>query len=119
MRTISLLVGLAALTACSSDETVAGFAGTDRSWKSVEDPSLTLRFKSGGRVKGSTSCGDFAGEQTAPYPWFDLLIQRMPASPCDIDVLQLTTMTQSEVSGDTLLLSNDSGVSREFNAVQE
>ncbi len=80
---------------------------------------MTLRFQSGGRVKGSTPCGDFAAEQTAPYPWFDLNVLKMPGAPCDIDVLQLTTMTQSEVSGDTLLLSNDSGISLGFQAVQE
>jgi hypothetical protein len=119
MRFLFSALCVTALTACASDETVAGFAGTDRAWKSAGDTGIVLRFQSGGRVKGSSPCGDFAGEQTAPYPWFDLLVQKMPGSPCDIDVLQLTTMTQSEVSGDTLLLSNDSGISLEFRAVQE
>lgn len=119
MRALLTLVGIAALTGCASDETVAGFTGTDRSWEAAGDATMSLRFQSGGRVKGSTPCGDFTGEQTAPYPWFDLNILKLPASPCDIDVLQLTTMTQSEVSGDKLLLSNDSGISLEFQAVQK
>jgi hypothetical protein len=119
MRILLTLTSFAILTACASDETVAGFTGTDRTWKSTGVPGLSLRFQSGGRVKGSTPCGDFAGEQTAPYPWFDLSVSKTPASPCNVDVLQLTTMTQSEVSGDTLLLSNDSGISLEFRAVQE
>ena len=95
MRTILLMLGFVALTACASDETVAGFTGTDRTWRSADDPSLTLRFQ------------------------FDLLILKMPDAPCNIDVLQLSTMTQSEVSGDILILSSDSGVSLEFQAVPE
>ena len=119
MRLFLTLISLAVLVACASDETVAGFTGTDRTWKATDDSGLSLRFQSGGRLKGSSPCGDFAGEQTAPYPWFDLLVLKAPASPCDIDVLELTAMTQSEVSGDTLLLSNDAGISLEFRAVQE
>ena len=119
MRTTLTFIGFLMLVACASDETVAGFTGTDRTWKATGDSGLSLRFQSGGRVKGSSPCGDFAGEQTAPYPWFDLRVLKTPASPCNVDVLQLTTMTQSEVSGDTLLLSNDSGISLEFRAVQE
>ena len=119
MRIFRLLLGVAALTACTSDETVAGFTGTDRTWQASDSPSLTLRFLSGGRVKGSTSCGDFSGEQTAPYPWFELTLQNTPDAPCSIDVLQLSTMTQSEVSGDKLLLSNDAGITLEFQALQE
>ena len=119
MRSFLILIGFVILVACASDETVAGFTGTERTWKVTGDSGLSLRFQSGGRVKGSTPCGDFAGELTAPYPWFDLLVLKTPAPPCNVDVLQLTTMTQSEVSGDTLLLSNDSGISLEFRAVQE
>ena len=113
------MAGLLILAGCASDETVAGFTGTDLTWQATGASGMTLRFRSGGRVSGSTPCGDFSGEQTAPYPWFELTLQKVPDAPCNIDVLQLSTMTQSEVSGDTLLLSNDAGISLEFQAIQE
>lgn len=126
-RTCLIVVALF-LTHCTRDETVAAYGGSDRIWKLVEldgqrvGSPTTLTFPSRGRVAGEGPCNGYSADMLAPYPWFETASIVRTSKTCpdlafeDRYIEALTGMTQSEVSGSTLVLRNDAGREIVFNA---
>lgn len=122
MRALLLLLLTAA---CDSDETLTKY-GAAGVWKltHINDKSFsadaTITFGPDGNVTGNAPCNSYFGEQTAPYPWFELSAIAATKRACaQMDSEQryfeaLSSMTLVEVSGDTLILSNDAEVSMLF-----
>lgn len=121
----ALLMGLAA---CRADETLTGYGAADRTWVLQEidgagfTASATIRFPSEGAVTGMAPCNGFSASQTAPYPWFTLTAIRATRVAClELDQEQaffaaLNGMTLAEISGDVLILSDDTGREMVFTA---
>ncbi len=116
-----------ALTACR-DETVAGYGASDITWRLVTLDDVpftaiaTLQFGARGEITGNAPCNRYFGQQSAPYPWFsaqDVGSTRRACPELDEENTYLTAlseMTLSEISGDTLILSNDAGREMVFKA---
>ncbi|WP_420861443.1 META domain-containing protein [Algirhabdus cladophorae] len=116
------------LSGCFKDETISGFTDTTTVWQLVEidgnrtEGPVTLEFPEEGRIAGKGPCNRYFASQTAPYPWFEvsaigstkMACPNLRAEAAFFSTLQ--AMTLIEVSGDTLLLSNDSGGSMVFEA---
>ncbi len=122
-------LALLALAGCR-DESVAGYGALGTDWRLIEidrkpvTAPVTLRFSDKGAITGEAPCNSYFGTQTAPYPWFSLkdvaaTRRACPALDQETAYLQaLTSMTLSEVAGDTLILSNEAGREMVFKAVQ-
>lgn len=122
------VLGALALAACKKDETLSGYGAADAVWELVEldgktfTARATLTFPEEGKLAGQAPCNRYFAEQSAPYPWFKagpIGATRMACA--DLDEEQrflgaLAAMTLSEVSGDTLILSNDTGREMVFRA---
>ncbi len=113
----ALALGLAA---CKKDETVAGYDG-DKTWTLVEvdgapfSSPATLQFADDGKVSGQAPCNSYFSEQTKPYPWIGFgpigSTRKMCPSMEDETLFfnALGEMSQAEVSGGVMILSNDAG----------
>lgn len=120
MRLILLLSVLSMFGACK-DETVTGYGGDTATWilKSIDgqpfNARATLVFPQEGKIAGQAPCNSYAGEQTAPYPWFATtgIAATKRACPELADETRyfqaLADMTLVEVVGEILILSNDTG----------
>lgn len=118
MRWIFLLIALAA---CAPDETLHAYGAGGRSFalQSIDGSAFgaaaTLAFPEPGRIAGRAPCNAYSGTQSAPYPWFvpgPLVVTRMgcPDLAEETRYLQaLSEMSLAEVSGDTLILSDETG----------
>lgn len=121
-------VALGVLMGCSGDETVYAKGAGARVWSldqingAQAASDLSIMFGTRGRVTGQGLCHDFAGKQTAPYPWFALESLTSTASRCDSDlqsgpiISALMRMNVSEVSGNLMILSNEVGEEMVFTA---
>ncbi len=126
--TLLALPALAALPACRADETVGGYGGAEQIWILEEingeafEADANLHFPEPGKIAGQAPCNRYFGAMTAPYPWFEaknIASTRMacPALDAEVKFLKsLAEMSLSEVSGGTLLLSNDAGSTMVFKA---
>lgn len=117
---ILLSSALLTLAACK-DETLSGYAPEETTWiwqgldGQPAPARATLRLPEQGQVTGRAPCNSYSARQTVPYPWFN--IEAIAATKLACPDLQtetlyfdaLTAMTLAEVSGETLLLSNDDG----------
>lgn len=122
------LLALFALAACDSDETLRGHGAADKEWRLVElqdaafAATATLTFPEKGVVRGQGPCNSFSTTNTVPYPWFDagpILATRRACPDLAAESAYFTLLeaaTLSEVLGDTLTLSDDSGVLLTFKA---
>lgn len=121
LRSASLIIVTLCLSQCSRDESVAAYGGADRVWTLVEAAGesttshATLTFPQVGQIAGQAPCNSYSATMTAPYPWFDVgpLARTKMSCPQIADedrfLGALSGMTQSEVSGSTLILRNDTG----------
>lgn len=121
MYRIGLVLAALYLPGCGGDETVAAYGGAGRAWTLVEldgrrvGPGITLSFPETGKIAGQAPCNSYSASMQAPYPWFETGPIRRTRLTCAIQPLEdqyleaLADMTQSEVSGTTLLLRNDAG----------
>ena len=128
-RGILFALACLALAACR-DETVAGYGALGATWQLTEldgapfAAKATLQFDQEGNLTGDAPCNRYFGKQLAPYPWFqaqDIGATRRacPALEQETKYLgALAEMTLSEVSGDTLILSNDAGREMVFKAAE-
>jgi len=128
MLRLTLMAGLLGLGLCDRDETIAAYGAADQVWVLVEldgakfAPRATLKFPEPGRISGHAPCNTFQGAQDAPYPWFDVkqvAATRMACPDLAAEtayLAALSDMTLSEVSGNTLILSNESGREMVFKA---
>lgn len=127
MRVFLTILFVMMLTGCR-DETVAGYGGGNTEWHLAEldgkafSERAVLRLGDDGEISGDAPCNSYFGVQTAPYPWFSAekigaTRRACPALEKEADYLQaLSQMTLSEVLGDTLILSNDTGREMVFKA---
>lgn len=128
MRLIFVLSFLTQLGWCKQDESLRAYGAGDRTWRLTElegQPvtfGTTLTFPEPGRISGKGPCNSFSAEQNVPYPWFDagaIAATRMACPDLASEsafFAALNAATLSEVAGDTLLLSDDSGVLLVFKA---
>ncbi|WP_170476896.1 META domain-containing protein [Ruegeria arenilitoris] len=124
-----LILPLFSLFQCDKDETVAAYGAADRVWALQEvdgqvfDASALVRFPQEGRIAGNGPCNSYEGKLSAPYPWFeieDLIATRASCAGIEAEgffFAALMAMTQSEVSGNVLILRNDDGHEMVFKAV--
>ncbi|PCJ10139.1 MAG: META domain-containing protein [Rhodobacteraceae bacterium] len=130
MFRVILSLSLLLMTACRGDETIAAYGADDMEWQLTEldgqpfAATATLRFPEPGRLTGAAPCNSYSAVLDAPYPWFDaqnLSVTRMVCEDqkAENQYLQaLQGMTLSEVSGGTLILSNDGGREMLFTAAE-
>lgn len=123
-----IVVALLLLAACRGDETVTAYGGAGQVWALSEldgaafAATATLHFPKPGRIAGDTPCNAYSGAMTAPYPWFQATgiaaTRRVcPDLAAEAAFLSaLAAMTQSEVSGDVLILRDDAGREMVFRA---
>ncbi|WP_425046623.1 META domain-containing protein [Primorskyibacter sp. S87] len=123
-----IFLPLIGLSTCESDETVAAYGAAGPTWQlqSLDNTSFSadasLQFEDGGKISGKGPCNSFSAAQTAPYPWFE--VSDLVATSASCPSLEaegayfaaLMAMTQSEVSGNVLILRNDAGHEMLFKA---
>ncbi|SLN29248.1 META domain protein [Pseudoruegeria aquimaris] len=119
------------LSACQPDETISGYAGTDREWRLVEavgqpiTQRITLTFPEEGEIAGHAPCNAYTARQTLPYPWFKIEGLAATRAACPELELEgtyfamLMSMSLSEVAGDTLILSNEAGMQLVYRAAPD
>ena len=120
----ALLLG----TACVGDESVAKYGASGKVWRLVEvdghafPARATMELDKSGWIKGQAPCNRFSAQQKAPYPWFEAGPAMATKMACPDLASEsaffeaLNEMSLSEVSGDTLVLSNDAGRTMVFKA---
>jgi len=120
-RFVIALLPFFLVSACFSDESISGFIEPTAEYHLVEVDgapfigTATITFPEAGKVTGQAPCNRYFATQTAPYPWFALesigatrmACEHLPAESAFFAALE--GMTLSEVSGDTLILSNTDG----------
>lgn len=130
MTRLILTLPLMALFQCDTDETVAAYGAADQIWTLQEidgqpyEANALLRFPEEGRIAGNAPCNSYDGTLNAPYPWFE--VQNLNATRAACAELEaegfyfaaLMTMTQSEVSGNVLILRNEDGHEMVFTAAE-
>jgi len=121
-------IALVMLTACRNDETVRAYGGAERIWTLKElnnvpfQATATLTFPKAGEIAGSGPCNAYFGAMSEPYPWFKagpIGSTRMACPDLSAETVFLKALeaaTLSEVAGDTLILSNTSGLVMLFTA---
>ncbi len=117
-----------ALAGCTAQETVAAYGAGGRTWQLTQlgparfDAGATLRFPAPDRIAGQSPCGPYTGIMSAPYPWFEVDRLAATRAPCPDRAAEtayfdaLRAMTQSEVSGDILILRDEAGREMVFRA---
>ena len=109
---------------------MSAYGGAANTWQLVEIDGnafaarATLDLSEAGRITGRAPCNGYFADQTAPYPWFRAGPIGVTRRACP-DLQQenaflsaLPEMTLAEVSGGTLILSNDAGRQMVFRAVE-
>lgn len=115
------MAAMLGMVACDPSETVTKYGGMDYDWQLSEvdgapvDYSAAVAFGPHGSVNGMGPCNGFSGSQNKPYPWIAIQIHFVEELYCSgIDneeafLASLMEMTVVEVSGDSLVMSNDAG----------
>lgn len=128
MKTIAALVLILTIAACRGDETVSAYGGAGQNWHLAEingtpfNAQATVTFPTPGEIAGQAPCNTYSGAMTAPYPWFEtgpLATTRMACRDLAAEsqfFKALSQMTQSEVSGKTMILRNDKDQEMVFEA---
>lgn len=129
MKTLALIsVAFLGIKACTPDETLRAYGGADRTWQLIElngeeyTAAATLTFPETGEIVGQAPCNGFSASLTVPYPWFgaeNLISTRRtcPDQAAETAFLQaLQTASLSEVAGDMMILSTDTGLMLVFTA---
>ncbi len=128
MKMVVAAFTLATLAACQDDETARAYGAADHVWTLTEingtrfPAKATLIFPETGKIAGKAPCNSYTAPMSAPYPWFDA--QQIASTKMACPDLQsegeffaaLSKASISEVSGDTLILSNPDGLSMVFKA---
>ncbi len=130
MTRLILTLPLLALFQCNKDETVAAYGAADQIWALQEidgqafEASALLHFPEEGKIAGNAPCNSYSGTLDAPYPWFGIQNLTATRAACagleaeGIYFAALMAMTQSEVSGDVLILRNEAGHEMVFTAAE-
>jgi len=81
-----------------------------------------MTFPETGKIAGLAPCNRYSGTMEAPYPWFEagqVVSTRMACPDMQAEaayLAALASMTQSEVSGNILILRDDAGHEMVFKA---
>ena len=130
MMRLILTLPLIGLFQCDRDESVAAYGAADQTWVLQEidgqpfEASAMLRFPKEGKIAGNAPCNSYSGTLNAPYPWFEIMDLTATRAACagleaeGFYFAALIAMTQSEVSGDLLILRNDDGHEMVFKAAE-
>lgn len=128
MIRVGALVLVALIPACQGDETVAGYGAAGKIWHLTElngapfAAAATLQFPETDSIAGEGPCNRFSAAMTVPYPWFELgPIQSTDVACPDLDAETaffeaLTSMSQSEVLGNIMILRTESEEEMVFKA---
>ena len=115
------LIALFILTTCFKDETVSGQTDSRAIWQLTAmnetpiDINVTITFPEEGKIAGQAPCNRYFGNQTVPFPWFEvsgLGSTRMACQNMELEgqyFALLQKMTTAEIVEDTLVLRNDAG----------
>lgn len=128
MRSLLILAALSGLSQCQSDETIRAYGGGDKTWRLVElnnapfKGRATLTFPEAGKIAGEAPCNRYSATMTVPYPWFEAgpiaatrrACPDLAAEAAFLKALEAATI--SDVLGDTLILSDDTGPTLVFKA---
>jgi heat shock protein HslJ len=121
MLKLVMIAGFFGLGQCGKDETVGGYGAADQVWQLTElddtafAAQATVTFPESGKIAGQAPCNSYSGKMDAPYPWFEtgpMAVTRRACPDLAEEATFLTAlgeMSQSEVSGDTMILTNDAG----------
>jgi heat shock protein HslJ len=128
MKLFAATLFLVVLSGCWNDESVGAYGAADRVWILTEldgtpfTQTATLTFPESGTISGIAPCNTYSGEMTAPYPWFEagnLAVTRMACPDLAAEtrfLAALSEMILSEIAGDFLILSTDTGREMLFKA---
>jgi len=128
MLRLALIVGLFGLSQCGKDETVGGYGAAEQVWELIEldgatfAARATMTFPEPGKIAGQTPCNTYQGTMDAPYPWFETEQMTVTQRACpDLAdetafLTALDDMSLSEVSGNTMILTNETGREMVFKA---
>ncbi|KCV82173.1 hypothetical protein ATO10_07282 [Actibacterium atlanticum] len=128
MKHLATIISLLALSACQADETISGYADPAATYvlEQINGTAFkaraTIQFPEEGRISGEAPCNIYSGSQTAPYPWFapgPMMSTKRACPDLAAESLYfeaLSEMTLAEVSGNLLILTNDSGNEMLFRA---
>lgn len=121
MLRLLLFSALLGLSHCARDETVSAYGGAGVVWTLAEIDGMpaaapaTLSFPEPGRIAGQAPCNGYSGRMEAPYPWFEITGLAVTRRACAALAEEtrfldaLAAMTLVEVSGDVLILSDETG----------
>lgn len=110
------------LIASAADETLRAYGGKNHVWTLAElngapfQATATLTFPQAGVIAGNGPCNLYHGTLTVPYPWFETgpiasTRRACPDLKAEAAFFQaLEAASLSEITGDTLILSDDNGV---------
>jgi len=128
LTALALLIGLATLPACQADDPPDRGAGPEKTWvlQDIDGKPFparaTLEFPEAGRLAGTAPCNRYFGTRALPYPNFDAKGIGATKRACPdlaaegLFFAALEKMTRVEISGDTLVLSADTGAEMRFTA---
>lgn len=120
MRILILLAAFL-LAQCNQNETLTAYGAAGQVWRLTElngapvSGTATLEFTADQTMRGVGPCNMFSAKVTAPYPWFELspILSTRRACPemaLETELLTLLPqLSQAEVSGSVLVLSNEGG----------
>jgi heat shock protein HslJ len=123
-----LLPALLLLPACRADETLSGYGAAGQVWELRQldgipfSATATITFPEAGQIAGQAPCNRYSGQQSAPYPWFEVRGVAATRMACPDLALEsaffeaLAAMTLSEISGPVMILSNTEGREMLFRA---
>ena len=136
VRSLFVSLAVVALAGCIvagnrtiPNETLTRYGGAGV-WRLVEsngqEVSIDLRvgFPHGNIIWMEGPCNSFSGLVGAPYPWFSVTDLKQTGRRCALldaeraYMAQIDSMTQSEVSGNVLLLSNELGQQMSFDRIR-
>ncbi len=119
---------LLAMAACRSDESASAYGPSDKIWRLVAlnnnsfTAKATLTFPETGRIAGAAPCNSYSSKISGTYPLFDAgpILATKRACP-DLAAesaffVVLESVTDAEVSGNTMILSNTDGLTMVFSA---
>lgn len=126
MRFAFAILTILALTACKKDESISAFVAPDSVWTlttldgQVFAARATITFPSPGEIAGQAPCNSYSSSQSAPYPWFEIGPVAATKMACAEGQQEraffaaLSKAAFAEVSGDTLILSDEAGAEMLF-----
>jgi len=128
-RATAAIFAFMSVAACQPDETLTVYGGEgiwhlNRINGQEFDASASIELHNNGKITGQGPCNHFQGTVAVPYPWFKVDNLQITGMACE-DMSQetqfwvaLTSMELVEISGTTLILSNEAEEEMIFSKVK-